>query len=106
MRGRAMKKRGERRTKSWRKARKAQREHLHFVHPDGLIDCLCELSVWMFKKRKSLGCPCRKKKFGQPKLTVGIEYGPSKILAARRRWRAEALRWLRWNGDGDDLVGA
>src|SRR5207248_8360989 len=67
------------------------------------LDCLCELSVWMFKKRKSLGCPCRKKKFGQPKLTVGIEYGPSKILAARRRWRAEALRWLRWNGDGDDL---
>jgi hypothetical protein len=101
-----MKLRGHRRNRSWRKARKAQREHLRLVHPSGLVDCRCELSAWMFEKRKSLGCTCRKKKFGQPKVTVGIEYGPSKVLAARRRWRVEAFRWRRWVGDGDDLVSA
>jgi len=98
-----VKQREARRDKSWRKARRAQREHLQAVHPSGVVDCPCELSVWMFEKRKPVGCSCRKKKFGQPKLTVGIEYGPSENLAARRRWRFESFRWLRWPGEGDDL---
>src|SRR3954466_5220325 len=96
-----MKLRGHRRNRSWRKARKAQRQHLRLVPPSGLVDCRCELSMWMFEKRKSLGCTCGKKKFGQPKVTVGIEYGPSKVLAARRHWRGESFRGRGGVGDGD-----
>ncbi len=29
-----------------------------------------------------------------------------KSVRARRCWSAEAFRWLRWRGDGDDLVGS
>jgi ribosomal protein L19E len=41
--------------RTWVKARRAQREHLAIVHPDGAIDCVCERSVWYFAKRKALG---------------------------------------------------
>ena len=102
-----MEPREKRRDRTWRKARRAQLEHFWIVHPDGVADCPCEFSVWMFAKRKSASCSCRKKKFGQPKRGVGICYmcNVGESIRARRSWRVEAFRWLRWRGDGDDAVG-
>jgi hypothetical protein len=47
--------RAARRHRSWHYARRAQRLHLSRVHPNGVLDCACERSVWSFEKRKSLG---------------------------------------------------
>ena len=47
--------RADRLYRTWVKARKAQRVHLHTIHPDGVLDCVCERSVWYFAKRKSIG---------------------------------------------------
>ena len=47
--------RAERLYRTWVKARKAQREHLSTVHPDGTPDCVCERSTWYFAKRKAVG---------------------------------------------------
>jgi len=96
-----------RRDRTWRKARRAQREHFRVVHSNGAPDCPCEFSVWMFAKRKAAGCGCRKKKAGQPKLGTGVCHGfrLGESIRARRSWRAEAFRWKRWQGDGDDFLG-
>ena len=48
-------KRADRRSRTWARARKAQRVHLETVHPDGVPDCLCERSIWYFAKRKAVG---------------------------------------------------
>ncbi|MEK7561047.1 MAG: hypothetical protein AAB539_03775 [Patescibacteria group bacterium] len=48
-------KRADRRYATWVKARRAQRDHLSIVHWDGVLDCICERSVWYFAKRKSIG---------------------------------------------------
>jgi hypothetical protein len=45
----------QRRHRSWRYAPRAQRLHLRTGHPDGVVDCRCERSVWYFEKRKALG---------------------------------------------------
>lgn len=47
--------RAERRRRTWVKARNAQKVHLGIVHPDGVLDCICERSVWYFAKQKSVG---------------------------------------------------
>ena len=52
---RAKRKHAERLYRTRVKARKAQRVHLHTLHPDGVLDCVCERSVWYFAKRKSIG---------------------------------------------------
>ena len=41
--------------RTWVKARRAPREHLAIVHPDGAIDCVCERSVWYVANRTALG---------------------------------------------------
>ena len=64
--------RARRRRLSFRYAARAQREHLSVAHPSGVIDCVCERSVWLFRKRKALGCGCRKRKRGNPKVAAGI----------------------------------
>lgn len=100
-----MKKRESRRDRSWRAARRQQALHLQ-IHRGGAVDCICELSVWYFEKRRGLGCDdCRKKRHGQPKLGSGLkENDPAaKPVGKRRQWRAERFRWMRWNGDGDDF---
>jgi hypothetical protein len=97
--------REKRRDMTWRKVRRTQLVHFKVVHPNGTLDCPCEFSVWMFAKRKPVGCGCRKKKFGQPKSGSGVCHSIGESIRARRSWRAEAFRWLRWRGDGDDLVG-
>jgi len=103
------KKRGERRDRSWRYGRWAQRVHLRFVHPLGPVDCVCERSVWYFRKRKALGCRCRAKKKGAPKLPGGmcadIEGGYRATVKERIRGRRLAREWLRRLGclDADDI---
>jgi hypothetical protein len=67
-----MSNRGERRARSLRYSLRAQRTHLSVVHPDGALDCICERSVWYFRKRKSLGCDCRRRRHGAPKVPGGM----------------------------------
>ena len=92
-----MKKREVRRDRDWRYGRRTQLEHLRQVHPDGVLDCACENSTWFFRKRKAVGCDCRKRKHGQPKLTTGPCNGlgmarPS--LIERRQGRKLCKDWL------------
>jgi len=49
-----------RRDRTIRYGERARRIHLGVVHPDGVVDCVCERSVWKFAKGKSLGCGCRR----------------------------------------------
>lgn len=68
-----MKKREVRRDRTIRKGTRRRRDHLKFKHPDGVVDCVCELSVWRFAKRKGLGCEkCRGRTFGNPKVGNGL----------------------------------
>src|SRR5271170_1213502 len=70
-----MEKREERRDRSYRYGKRARDTHLRVVHPDGVVDCVCERSVWYFAKKKSLGCSCRKhvrSGFGSPKLVGSL----------------------------------
>jgi len=103
------KKRGERRDRAWRYAKRAQRVHLQFVHPLGHIDCVCERSVWYFRKRKSLGCGCRAKKKGAPKLPGGMcsrgegHYRDSVMERIRGRRLARAWLCLLRGLDPEDI---
>lgn len=68
-----MKKREVRRDRTYRKGARRRRDHLRAVHPNGVIDCVCELSVWRFAKRKGLGCEkCRGRMPGNPKVPCGL----------------------------------
>jgi len=67
--------RGDRRDRTIRYGGRARAVHLRAVHPDGVLDCVCERSVWWFAKKKSLGCNCRKhvrSGFGSPKLAGSL----------------------------------
>jgi hypothetical protein len=100
--------RERRRDLTYRAALRAQREHLQVVHPDGRPDCACERSPLYFRKRKSLGCDCRGRKHGNPKIGTGACHGGHRRLAVEQRvaWRQERHRWLRGLVDGDDLVAS
>ena len=79
-------KRGERRDRTWRYGRRAQRIHVGSNHPDGGLDCICERSVWFFRTKKSLGCRCRGKQKGSPKLPGSLHKGGYKYrITAHRR---------------------
>lgn len=69
-----MKKRGDRRARTYRYAKRAQRIHLFFNHNGGKnVDCICELADWYFRKRKPGGCnKCSKKRHGNPKICSGV----------------------------------
>jgi hypothetical protein len=68
--------REKRRDRTIRYGERARRIHLSWVHPDGAVDCICELSVWFFAKGKSLGCRCRKHGRGcSPKLACSLCHG-------------------------------
>jgi hypothetical protein len=95
------KSRGDRRDRTIRYGERARGEHLRTVHPDGIVDCVCERSVWFFAKKKSLGCSCRKRVrsgFGSPKLAGslchldrsvrGYHPGVAERIAGRRLARA------------------
>jgi len=80
-----MKKREDRRDRSWRAARRRQQIHLRKIHPDGALDCVCERSVWYFAKRPLEPCDCRRRKRGAPKVSIGLCYGSGLRPAVRRR---------------------
>ncbi len=93
-----MEKREDRRDRSWRYGAKARREHLRVNHPSGNVDCVCDQSVWYFAKGKSLGCGCRKKKRGNPKLPgTGMCAGRDYRLSVTERisGRRLCLAWSR-----------
>ena len=87
--------RERRRDPSWRYARRAQRTHLRVLHPTGDLDCPCEASVWYFEKRKALGCRCRSRKAGNPKVGTGSCHGHDYRAAVVERiaGRREARAW-------------
>jgi hypothetical protein len=89
-----LKKREDRRDRSWRAGRRAQREHLRVVHPNGEPDCVCANSVWYFEKRKALGCNCRGREHSNPKYSRGI-CGPSNLRPAVEE-RIAGRRLCRW----------
>jgi hypothetical protein len=86
--------RRERRRRSWHYARRAKHVHLSLAHPDGAPDCACERSTWYFEKRKALGCDCRKRRRGQPKIGRGC-HGWRDAVAQRTAGRRLASAWLR-----------
>ncbi len=61
--------REERRDRTIRYGERARKIHLRIVHPDGVVDCVCERSAWKFAKGKSMGCGCRRVQRGlSPKI--------------------------------------
>lgn len=71
-----MKKREDRRDRTIRYGEAARKTHLRVVHPDGVVDCVCERSAWRFAKRKSLGCGCRRVQRGlSPKIAGSLCHG-------------------------------
>lgn len=91
-----MKKRERRRDLTMRYGARARRVHLRTIHSDGVIDCLCEVSVWFFAKKKSVGCGCSKKKKGFPKYGRGPCYSMvlRETVIARREWRETCRKWF------------
>jgi hypothetical protein len=88
--------RAARRHRSWHYARRAQRVHLRLAHPDGVVDCMCERSVWCFETRKISqhrhhGWTCHPKyreTVGRPRVTRdmtrwGVASRPRMIAAHR-----------------------
>jgi len=52
--------REERRDRTIRYGERARKIHLSRVHPNGVVDCVCERSAWKFAKGKAVGCRCRR----------------------------------------------
>jgi len=102
-----MKDREKRRERDYNYGARARAVHLRRVHPDGVVDCICEQSAWFFRKAKSVGCRCRRKKKGNPKVARGmchgLRYHPSLLerVAGRRLCRG----WEEWvrGCDPDDF---
>jgi hypothetical protein len=101
-----MEKREDRRDRSIRYGERARKIHLRIVHPNGVVDCVCERSAWKFAKGKAMGCRCRRRHFGcSPKIAGsvchggGYSYHPSAIerIAGNRLARA----WLHESRGGD-----
>jgi hypothetical protein len=75
-----MKTRERRRDRTWRKAQRAKREHRRVVHRTGTMpgaqvaysECRCWQSEWYLKKGKAVGCNCRHRRHGNPKVGNGI----------------------------------
>lgn len=94
-----VKKRESRRDRTIRKGARRRRDHLRGRHPNGVVDCVCEQSVWRFAKRPGLGCEkCRGRTHGNPKVGNGLcARGDGKYRAAvvqRIVGRRVARRWL------------
>lgn len=105
-----MKKREDRRDRTIRYGESARKTHLRVVHPNGVVDCVCERSAWKFAKGKSLGCNCRRVQRGlSPKIAGslchggGYDYHP--CVVERIAGNRLAHAWLREarGGDLDDV---
>src|SRR4051794_21115405 len=93
MEGDKDRRRGERRARTVRYARWAQRVHHRHVHGGGEVDCICEQSVWYFAKAKPFFCRRRNFK-GRPKI-AGLSCGPDCGLRRRIKERIQGRRLAR-----------
>lgn len=67
-----LKKREDRRDRTYRKGARRRKDHLERNHKYGPVDCVCEFSVWKFEKLPGLqACDCRRRTFGNPKYSGG-----------------------------------
>jgi hypothetical protein len=104
-----MEKREIRRDWAIRVGERRQKLHVRVVHPEGALDCECERSARYFAKRTALGCNCRRRWPGRPKLALSLCHGggmyhPS--VVERIAWRRLAHAWLRelrGARDADDI---
>lgn len=101
--------REERRRRTFAVAARRRTDHLARVHDgdQGNVDCICELAVWYFAKRRSLGCDCRKRKKGSPRGPGGAlpwsydpigntdQFGRSMGVWREGRWRSWHKVWQR-----------
>ena len=92
-----MEKREDRRDRTWRKAFGRQKVHFKVIHPDGVLDCPCERSVWMFDRCRAFGCDCRRRRSGRPRIAGGLCRVGARdhVYAGRRAWREQAQRILQ-----------
>ncbi len=100
-----LKKREQRRAQTFDYGVRVRKLHLEKVHPDGNIDCICEQSVWFFRKRKVDPCSCHKRKHGQPKRSVGLCYdlgGPRKYMKVRIAGNRLVKHWKKLIDAGID----
>lgn len=102
MKQKKLKAREDRRDRSIRYGERARKLHLRRVHPNGVVDCACERSVWKFAKGKSLGCKCRRRGKGcSPKVVASLCHrggnGEGYHLSVRERINGKRLtrKWLR-----------
>lgn len=73
-------------------SRKRQKAHRSLVHPDSQLDCACEGAPFYFSKRRAVGCPCRKKRFGAPRRSIGCcKIDSRDHIYAQRRTKREIL---------------
>src|SRR3954447_12916827 len=87
---------GERRARTRRSAKRAQRLHLRYAHPLGPVDCVCEQSVWYFRKAKPFGRRRRNYR-GLPKIagrSCGAEHGLRRRIKERIAGRRLAREWI------------
>jgi len=71
-----MEDREKRRDRTIRYGERARKIHLARVHPDGVVDCVCERSAWKFAKGKSMGCHCRRvQRSLSPKIAGSLCHG-------------------------------
>lgn len=92
-----------RRDRSWRAGERARKEHLRIVHPDGVLDCVCERSAWRFAKGAAIEHDCRRRARGNPKVGAGMcgPYGYRPPVIERIRGRRMCSSWLVfWRSEG------
>jgi len=73
-------------------AARRREEHLAKEHPNGAVDCACELANTYFAKRSAYECGCRKRRPGRPRVAAGMC-----CIGERERiyeWRLEARLML------------
>ena len=104
-----MEKRESRRDWTIRVGERRRKLHVGAVHPEGVLDCECERSAWRFAKRTALGCKCRRRWPGRPKLALSLCHGAGcyhlsvvERIAGRRLVR-EWLAALGRTRNGDDI---
>jgi hypothetical protein len=103
-----VKKREKRRDQTIRYGERARKIHLSRVHPDGVVDCVCEFSAWKFAKGKSMGCHCRRvQRSLSPKIAGSLCHdgvrGWHPCVAERIDGKRLAKAWLLEVRSGDPL---
>lgn len=73
-------------------------DHLRMVHGSGDPDCVCELARTYFAKRRALGCDCRKRRRGNPKVDSGMCKSGRRGRVIRWRQQARKVRTLAQTG--------